>query len=112
MRNLGTDILKARKLGLNNDGRQKIFVVWKTFKRRMPMNADQIKGKWKQLKGAVKTKWGELTDDDIDVINGQSDELIGKIQERYGIARDEAQRQVDEWDEMSERRVEEQRRAS
>jgi len=61
------------------------------------MNSDQLKGKWKQLKGSVKERWGKLTDDDLDVIDGQSDQLIGKIQERYGIARQEAQKQVDEW---------------
>jgi uncharacterized protein YjbJ (UPF0337 family) len=76
------------------------------------MNADQIKGKWNQLKGSVKTKWGKLTNDDLDVINGQRDQLIGKIQERYGIAKDEAQRQVDQWNEVSEPQVEEKRRAS
>ncbi len=51
--------------------------------------------KWMQLKGSVKTKWGKLADDDLDVINGQRDQLIGRIQERYGIAKDKAQRQVD-----------------
>ena len=61
------------------------------------MNSDQLKGKWKQMKGSVKQRWGKLTDDDLDVIDGQSDQLIGKIQERYGIARQEAQKQVDEW---------------
>src|ERR1700675_518296 len=61
------------------------------------MNSDQIKGKWKQLKGSVRERWGKLTDDDLDVIDGQSDQLIGKLQERYGIARQEAQKQVDEW---------------
>jgi uncharacterized protein YjbJ (UPF0337 family) len=62
------------------------------------MNADQLKGKWMQVKGSVKERWGKLTDDDIDVIDGQSEQLIGKIQERYGILRDAAQKQVDEWD--------------
>jgi uncharacterized protein YjbJ (UPF0337 family) len=76
------------------------------------MNADQLKGKWMQLKGSVKTKWGKLTDDDLDVINGQQDVLIGKIQERYGIAKEEAQRQVKEWNEASTSHVEEKRRAS
>ena len=61
------------------------------------MNSEQLKGKWKQMKGSVKERWGKLTDDDLDVIDGQSDQLIGKIQERYGIARQEAQKQVDEW---------------
>ena len=61
------------------------------------MNSDQMQGKWKQMKGSVKEKWGKLTDDDLDVINGQSEQLIGKIQERYGIARDEAKKQVEQW---------------
>lgn len=61
------------------------------------MNSDQMKGKWKQLKGSVKEHWGKLTDDDLDVIDGQHDQLVGKIQERYGIAREAAQKQVDEW---------------
>jgi uncharacterized protein YjbJ (UPF0337 family) len=61
------------------------------------MNSDQLQGKWKQIKGSVKERWGKLTDDDIDVIAGKQDQLVGKIQERYGIARDAAQKQVDEW---------------
>jgi uncharacterized protein YjbJ (UPF0337 family) len=61
------------------------------------MNSDQLKGKWKQMKGSVKERWGKLTDDDVDIINGQNEQLVGKIQEKYGIAKDEAQRQVDEW---------------
>ena len=61
------------------------------------MNSDQLKGKWKQMKGSVKQRWGKLTDDDLDVIDGQQDQLIGTIQERYGIAREAAQKQVDEW---------------
>ena len=61
------------------------------------MNTDQMAGKWKQMKGAVKTKWGKLTDDDLDVINGEKEKLVGRIQERYGIAREEAQHQVDEF---------------
>ncbi len=61
------------------------------------MNWDQMEGKWKQVKGSVKTKWGKLTDDDLDVIAGKKDQLVGRIQERYGVAKDDAQRQVDEW---------------
>ncbi len=61
------------------------------------MNSDQMAGKWKQIKGAVKAKWGKLTDDDLDVINGRKEQLVGRIQERYGIAKEEAQRQVDDW---------------
>ena len=59
------------------------------------MNSDLLKGNWKQLKGRVKEKWGKLTDDDLDQIEGRRDILIGRIQERYGIARDQAERDVD-----------------
>jgi uncharacterized protein YjbJ (UPF0337 family) len=61
------------------------------------MNRDQLQGMWKQYKGAVKEQWGKLTDDDLDVIGGKYDQLVGRVQERYGIAREEAQRQVDEY---------------
>lgn len=61
------------------------------------MNWDQIEGKWKQVKGSLKTQWGKLTDDDLNVIAGKRDKLVGKLQERYGYARDEAQRKADEW---------------
>jgi uncharacterized protein YjbJ (UPF0337 family) len=61
------------------------------------MNWDRVEGKWKQMKGEVKTRWGKLTDDDLQTIGGQKEKLIGSIQERYGIQKDEAQRQVDEW---------------
>ena len=61
------------------------------------MNSDRMAGKWEQLKGSAKTKWGKLTDDDLDVINGQKEQLVGRIQQRYGIAKEEAQHQVDEW---------------
>jgi len=61
------------------------------------MNTDQLQGKWKQLKGSVKERWGNLTDDDVEVINGRRDQLIGRVQERYGIAKAEAQAQVDDW---------------
>lgn len=62
------------------------------------MNKDTLKGKWKQLKGNVQKKWGKLTDDDLDVIAGDSKVLVGKIQERYGVSKEEAQKQVDEYD--------------
>ena len=61
------------------------------------MNWDRIEGNWKQLKGKTLAQWGKLTDDDIDVIAGRRDQLAGKIQERYGILRDEANRQVSDW---------------
>jgi len=58
------------------------------------MNADTLKGQWHQIKGEVKTQWGKLTDSDLDQIAGQSEKLIGVIQERYGYARDRAEREV------------------
>jgi uncharacterized protein YjbJ (UPF0337 family) len=61
------------------------------------MNWDQIEGKWKQYAGEIKTKWGKLTDDDLTVIRGKRDQLAGKIQERYGIAKDQAESQIDEF---------------
>ena len=61
------------------------------------MNWDQIEGKWKQSMGQIKAKWGKLTDDDLTVINGKKEQLVGKIQERYGIAKEEAQKQVDDY---------------
>jgi uncharacterized protein YjbJ (UPF0337 family) len=61
------------------------------------MNWDRIEGNWKQFTGTVKQQWGKLTDDDLQVVEGRRTELVGKIQERYGIAKDEAERQVDSW---------------
>jgi len=61
------------------------------------MNWDTIKGQWKQFSGQVKEKWGKLTDDDLKVIGGKKDQLVGKIQERYGYAKDQAEREVDDF---------------
>jgi uncharacterized protein YjbJ (UPF0337 family) len=61
------------------------------------MNWDEIEGNWKVVKGTVREQFGKLTDDDLNVIRGRRDQLIGKLQERYGYAREEAQRQVDEF---------------
>lgn len=58
------------------------------------MNDDRIKGQWKQLGGKLKSRWGKLTDDDLKVADGNAEYLVGRLQERYGIARDEARRQV------------------
>jgi uncharacterized protein YjbJ (UPF0337 family) len=62
------------------------------------MNWDTVKGDWKQFKGHVKEAWGKLTDDELDVIAGKRDQLIGAIQKGYGIARDEAERQVQQFE--------------
>ncbi|MBA96399.1 MAG: CsbD family protein [Sulfitobacter sp.] len=59
------------------------------------MNWDTIKGNWKQMSGKVKEEWGDLTDDDVTEAAGERDQLVGKIQTRYGVAKDEAERQVD-----------------
>ena len=61
------------------------------------MNWQRIEGNWKQFTGKAKEQWGRLTDDDLTVINGKQEQLIGRIQERYGIAKDEAEKQVSNW---------------
>jgi uncharacterized protein YjbJ (UPF0337 family) len=61
------------------------------------MNWDRIEGNWKNFKGRMKEQWGKLTDDDFDIAAGKRDQLSGRIQERYGIAKDDADRQITEW---------------
>lgn len=61
------------------------------------MNWDQIQGQWKQFTGNVQTQWGKLTNDDMDVIEGDRQRLAGKIQERYGVEKEEAENQIDRW---------------
>tara|TARA_X000000950_G_scaffold264027_1_gene336852 strand:+ start:417 stop:626 length:210 start_codon:yes stop_codon:yes gene_type:complete len=61
------------------------------------MNWDIVEGKWKQLKGDVQNQWGKLTDDEVDQIAGNREKFVGLIQERYGIAKDEAERQIDDF---------------
>jgi uncharacterized protein YjbJ (UPF0337 family) len=61
------------------------------------MNWDRIEGNWKRFKGKAREKWGKLTDNDWELIAGKKDQLVGRIQERYGISKDEAQKQADEW---------------
>lgn len=61
------------------------------------MNWDRIEGKWEQAKGELKTKWNKLTDDDLGTVAGKRDQLVGKLQERYGILKDDAERQIDAW---------------
>ncbi len=61
------------------------------------MNWDQVEGKWKQYKGAMKEKWGKFTDSDLDVIAGKRDQLVGRIQEAYGMTKEQAQREVEEY---------------
>jgi uncharacterized protein YjbJ (UPF0337 family) len=61
------------------------------------MNWDRIAGEWKQLRSRIQAKWAKLTDDDLAAVAARKDAFVGKIQERYGVLRDEAERQVDEW---------------
>jgi uncharacterized protein YjbJ (UPF0337 family) len=60
------------------------------------MNKDQAKGTWTAFKGKVKEKWGKLTDDDLKVAEGQMDQIAGRLQERYGMARDKAKQELDD----------------
>jgi uncharacterized protein YjbJ (UPF0337 family) len=68
-----------------------------SVKRRNEMNWDIVEGKWKQVKGHVQQQWGRLTNDELDYIQGSREKLAGKLQERYGYTREEANRQLDEW---------------
>jgi uncharacterized protein YjbJ (UPF0337 family) len=62
------------------------------------MNEDTMKGNWNQFKGKVKEQWGKLTDDDLDVIGGKREQLVGRIQERHGYAKDQAEREVENFE--------------
>jgi uncharacterized protein YjbJ (UPF0337 family) len=61
------------------------------------MNWDQIKGKWHEVKGSIRAKWGELTDDEVEQLDGNREKMVGTIQQKYGVAKEEAEKQVDEW---------------
>ena len=61
------------------------------------MNWDQVEGNWKQMKGKAKERWGQFTNDDVEMIKGRRDQLVGKLQQRYGVAREEAERQIAEF---------------
>ena len=61
------------------------------------MNWEQIEGKWKELKGQARTKWGKLTDDDLENVAGKKDMLLGRLQQRYGYKRDQAEKELDTW---------------
>ncbi|HZF16314.1 MAG TPA: CsbD family protein [Steroidobacteraceae bacterium] len=62
------------------------------------MNLERMQGNWKQFRGKVREKWGKLTDDQLDVINGRREILAGKIQEAYGISKEEAEREIKDWE--------------
>ena len=61
------------------------------------MNQDRFEGSWLELKGKIKEQWGKLTDDDLDVIAGKRDQMIGKLQQRHGLTQEEAHGQLDDW---------------
>lgn len=62
------------------------------------MNWDRVEGNWKQFKGSVQERWGKLTNDQIDVIDGKREKLAGRLQEQYGITKDEAEKQISDWE--------------
>jgi uncharacterized protein YjbJ (UPF0337 family) len=61
------------------------------------MNTDVLQGKWEQLKGRARVKWGKLTSDDVEQIKGEREKLVGKLRERYGLAQDRAESEVNDW---------------
>jgi uncharacterized protein YjbJ (UPF0337 family) len=87
----GPPLQKCRR----NDATQGPFVSQQA--KEMEMDWNRVEGNWKQMKGKIKEKWGNLTDDDLTAINGKRDQLEGKIQERYGIAKDQVKKDVDDW---------------
>jgi uncharacterized protein YjbJ (UPF0337 family) len=79
-------------------GRTLSFIAISDFSNtERTMNWDRVEGNWKQFKGQVQQKWGKLTEDDLDVIEGKRQELAGRIQARYGMAKDEVEREIDSW---------------
>jgi len=90
-------IFPVDRLTLAESGLECRLHIVKRRRQLFNMNSDQFEGKWKQLKGSVKQRWGKLTDDDVTALSGKKDELVGKIQERYGITREQAEREADEW---------------
>jgi uncharacterized protein YjbJ (UPF0337 family) len=61
------------------------------------MDWNRVEGNWKEAKGKIKEKWGKLTDDDLTAINGQREQLEGRLQQRYGYAKDQSKKEVDAW---------------
>jgi uncharacterized protein YjbJ (UPF0337 family) len=69
----------------------------KTDSRRSSMNPETLKGKWKEIKGEIKVKWGKLTDDDIAQVEGREEQLLGLIQKKYGYSKDQAEEEYDKF---------------
>jgi uncharacterized protein YjbJ (UPF0337 family)/sporulation protein YlmC with PRC-barrel domain len=102
------DQLKSMQEFKYREGERRGTEIWTTESKavngepdatddHVAMNWDTIEGNWKQLKGKVQKEWGKLTNDDVDVIEGQREILVGRLQERYGISREEAEKQADSW---------------
>jgi uncharacterized protein YjbJ (UPF0337 family) len=94
------EIARINPVEVHGDGEMAYYlraIRDRIFVKEACMDWNQIQGQWKQLKGKAKIKWGKLTDDEIDVVEGRRDELVGKIQQRYGIAKEQAEREVDDW---------------
>ena len=94
----GTEIVSADHESLNSSGMSIAQHNNETLERRPLMNWDQMKGNWKQFKGKAKEQWGKLTDDELDQVEGKRDQLVGKIQKQYGLSKEEAERQVGDWE--------------
>jgi uncharacterized protein YjbJ (UPF0337 family) len=74
---------------------------WNSGQKELGMNWDIAEGNWKQFKGKVKAQWGKLTDDQLDVIGGKRVELAGRIQEAYGISKDETEQQIKRFEDLN-----------
>jgi uncharacterized protein YjbJ (UPF0337 family) len=66
-------------------------------KQELAMNWDQIEGKWKQFKGQAREQWGKITDDEYESVAGKRDQMVGLVQQKYGHAKEDAEREVDDW---------------
>jgi uncharacterized protein YjbJ (UPF0337 family) len=88
------------EIGGRNDSRDGAVLKGQatfTVQGERKMDWNRVEGNWKQMKGKIKEKWGNLTDDDLTSINGKRDQLEGKIQERYGLQKDKVRKDVDDW---------------
>jgi uncharacterized protein YjbJ (UPF0337 family) len=85
-----------------NNAARLVRCYFLNMEKEMQMNWDRVEGNWKQFKGKVKQQWGKLTDDELDVISGKRDELAGRIQEAYGVSKDEAEKQIAAWEERQD----------
>jgi uncharacterized protein YjbJ (UPF0337 family) len=84
-------------VGLGMWGRNVIFQGTLLKERRASMNEDILKGKWNEIKGGVKEKWGKLTDDDLAMVEGKKEKLLGLLQQKYGYAKDKAEQEYKEF---------------